>query len=92
MKVDIEGAEIPAILGGIKFITEYHIPFILMEYNPQWFHLHDIDILNFLKIFEENGYKFSFSGFLDKNYVSIYNLSKSRKQTDLYIISSKILE
>jgi FkbM family methyltransferase len=92
MKIDVEGAEESVILSGVKLITEYHIPFIFMEYNLGCLNLHNVDILKFLKLFEDNGYKISISNFLDKNYISIKDLVKSKKLFNLYLTYNKILE
>ena len=35
IKMDIEGLEGKAFESGIEFITNYHVPFIFMEFNPK---------------------------------------------------------
>jgi len=92
MKIDVEGAEKDVILGGIELISKYHVPFIFLEFSPGLLKLHDSNNRNFLEIFENNGYKISISNFLDKNYVSIDYLLKTKGIFNLYIIYTKILE
>ena len=92
IKIDIEGAEEAAILSGIELITKYHVPFIFSEYNPCNLRLHDVNIITFFKLFENNGYKISKYSFFDKKYISIKKLAKEKKIINLYIIYTKILE
>ena len=92
MKIDVEGAEEAVILSGIELISEYHVPFIMLEYFPKNLKMHDVNITRFLEIFENNGYKMSTSSFFDKNYVSIKYLSKKKGLINLYIIYAKFLE
>ena len=37
MKIDVEGTEEAVILSGIELITEYHVPFIFLEYSPNYY-------------------------------------------------------
>ena len=92
IKIDIEGAEEAAILSGIELISEYHVPFLFLEYNPYGLRLHGANITKFLELFENNGYKISKSSFFDNNYISIKYLAKEKKLINLYIIYSKIYE
>lgn len=94
MRLDVEGMEESAISSGIELITEFHVPFILMKYCPEYLKLHDVDILNFFETFEKNGYKISNSSFIDKNYMSINQLVGDQTITNLnlYISYSKIFE
>ena len=58
MKKDVEGYEGKVIKGGIEIISKYHIPFIMFEFSQRLLKLHKTNILEFLKFFENNGYKF----------------------------------
>ena len=91
MKIDVEGSEEAVILSGIELISKNHIPFIFLELCPNNLRLHDVNVTRFLEIFENNGYKISFSSFFDKNYVPIKYLKK-KIIVNLYIIYTKILE
>ena len=90
IKIDIEGAEVAAILSGIELISIYHVPFIFLEYCPSYIRIHDVNNTKYLKMFEDNGYKMSISNFIDKTYVSVEYLAKISKCFDLYIIYTKI--
>ena len=68
LKIDVEGAEEAVILSGIELISKYHIPFIFLEYTPNYLRLHDANNIKFLEIFENNGYKISTKSFFDKYY------------------------
>ena len=92
MKIDVEGSEEAAILGGIELITKYHVPFIFLEYCPNNLKLHDVNKKNFLEIFDKNGYKISRTSFLDKNYLSIDYLAGQDNLINLYIVYEKIFE
>ena len=59
IKIDVEGSKGKVIEGGNKFITQYHIPFILMEYTPSYLKLYGTDSKKLLEIFINNGYKIS---------------------------------
>ena len=65
-----------------------------MEFTPNSLKLHGTDPKEFLKIFEQNGYKISTNNFLSKDYLSIDDIiSKSNAgMLNLYIIHSKIME
>jgi len=91
IKIDVEGSEEAVIESGIELITKYHVPFIFLELCPSNLRLHNVNTTKFLEIFENNGYKISTSGFLNKNYTSIKYLEKLII-VNLYIIYTKILE
>ena len=89
IKIDIEGSEAKAIEGGIELITKYHIPFIFLEFTCSLLKIQNNDPVQFLQLFVDNGYKISLSNFIDKNYISIDDVIKSRKR-DLYLIFKHI--
>ena len=92
MKIDVEGYEPKVIKGGEEIITKYHIPFIAMEFNINFIQLHQINALEFLKIFENNGYKFSMVDFLSKKYISSEELIKRKDNINIFAIYEKFLE
>ena len=91
IKLDIEGSEGKAIQGGIDLIIKYHIPFILMEFQPKLLKKQGTDPKAFLEIFENNGYKISEKNFFSQNYASINDLIK-RRITNIYIVYIKFLD
>ena len=92
MKIDVEGYEPKVIKGGEEIITKYHIPFIAMEFSINLIQLHQINALEFLKIFENNGYKFSMVDFLSKKYISSEELIKRKDNINIFAIYEKFLE
>ncbi len=92
MKIDAEGSEEAAILGGIQIITEQHVPFIFLEYCPNNLRMHNVDNRKFLELFEQNGYKISSTNFLDQKYVSIDELLERKDLINLYIVYPKVFE
>ena len=71
IKIDIEGAEGKAIEGGIEIITQYHVPFIFIEFSPNLLKEHGTNPKKFLELFSQNGYKISLIGFLSNEYISV---------------------
>ena len=92
IKIDVEGAEEAAILSGFELISKYHVPFIFLEYCPNYLRIHNVNNTKYLEMFENNGYKISIISFFDKKYVSVEYLAKIRTCFNLYIIYTKILE
>ena len=92
MKIDVEGYEPKVIKGGEEIITKYHIPFIAMEFDINFIQLHQINALEFLKIFENNGYKFSMVDFLSKKYISSEELIKRKDNINIFAVYEKFLE
>ena len=87
IKIDIEGSEKNALEGGIELITNFHVPFILIEYTPIFLKEHNTDPINFLKLFTNNGYKVSMQGFLSGIFISIEEIIKRvTHQANLYFI------
>ena len=91
IKLDIEGYEEKAIKGGIDLIIKYHIPFILMEFQPNLLKKQGTNPRTFLEIFENNGYKMSRKGFFSKKYDSIDNLI-NQILINIYIVYTKFLD
>lgn len=91
IKLDIEGSEGKAIEGGVDLIIKYHIPFIFMEWSPQLLRQKGTEPRLLLEIFENNGYKLSQKGFLNKQYCLIDELLNVT-QTNIYVIYSKFIE
>ena len=92
IKIDVEGSEEKAIKGGIDLITKFHVPFIFMEWATNNLRMQKVDKRAFLLLFVNNGYKFSFSNFLDKDYKTVDDIMNFRGLVNIYIIHKKILE
>jgi len=91
IKLDVEGSEGKVINSGIEFISKYHVPFLIVEFNNDYLKLQGTDPKKILEIFEQNGYLFSKDDFFSKTYLSIDQILKL-KSPNLYIIYSKFLE
>ena len=92
IKIDVEGAEGNAILGGKELISKYHVPFIFMEYSKKYLKAHGTNVLEFLQFFENSGYKISRSDFFSKKYVSSSELINKENIFNLFFSHEKILE
>ena len=92
IKIDVEGAEGNVIMGGKKLISEYHIPFIFMEYTKKYLEAHGTNVLEFLQFFENNGYKISMENFFSKKYISSLELINKNDIINLFITHEKIIE
>ena len=94
IKIDIEGSEEKAIEGGIELISNYHVPFIFLEFFPRLLIMHGTDPMKFLEIFEMNGYKFAKKDFFDKNYYTKQEIMGKAKHVaiNLFIIYSNIFK
>lgn len=94
IKIDIEGSEGKAIESGIELISNYHIPFIFLEFSPSFLKLHGTDPMQFLEMLEMNGYKFPKNHFFDNNYYTKEELVKKYKNkiSNLYIVYSNIIK
>jgi sugar phosphate isomerase/epimerase len=89
--MDIEGSEGKAIESGIELISEYHIPFLFIEFNPDYLKMQGTDPKHFLETFERNGYKISTIDFFNNRYSSIEEIMKL-SATNLYIIYQGFVE
>jgi len=91
MKLDVEGNELQVLEGGKELITEYHVPFIVLEFSPSYLKEIGSDPKKLLQFFIDNGYKISLDGFLSKKYITINDLlSKVRFQVDCYFIHNSL--
>ena len=87
IKLDIEGSEGKAFESGIEILTEYHVPFILMEFTPKALISYGTDPKKFLEIFINNGYKINLLNFFEKKTYEIEYFLK--EPINLYIVYSK---
>ena len=90
IKIDIEGSEGKAFESGIELLTEYHVPFIFMEFTPKALISYGTDPKKFLEIFINNGYKINLLNFFEKKTYEIEYFLK--EPINLYIVYSKILQ
>ena len=92
MKIDVEGHELEVLNGGKELITKYHVPFIVLEFSPDY--LREVgtrprDLAQFLV---DNGYKITLDGFFSKNFISVNELiRKIRSQDDCYFIHESMI-
>lgn len=87
IKLDIEGSEGNAIEGGLDLITNYHVPFVVMEWIPKYLKLKGTNPKSLLEIFKNNGYKFSITNFINNQYISIDKILKIRRSTIVIYIT-----
>jgi len=95
IKIDTEGSEGKAIESGIELITNYHVPFIFLEFVPKFLVLHETDPMKFLEMLETNGYKFPKNNFFDNYYYTkqeIMEKTENGKGINLYIVYSNIIK
>ena len=92
MKIDVEGAEGTAIKGGKEIISKYHIPFIMFEFSQRLFKLHKTNILEFLRFFEKNGYKFSIVDFFSKKYISSEEIMRYNNPINLFVVYEEFIK
>jgi FkbM family methyltransferase len=84
IKMDIEGLEGKAFESGIELITNYHVPFIFMEFNPKYLSAYGTNPQKFLEMFINNGYKINIKNFFEKtNYDIKYLIGSTR---NLYLV------
>ena len=70
MKLDVEGQELKILEGGAKLITQYHVPFIVLEFSPSYLKEVGSEPKKLIQFFIENGYKISIEGFLNNKYLT----------------------
>jgi FkbM family methyltransferase len=87
IKLDIEGGEGKVIEDAIELINKYHVPFIFTEFDPDYLNKQGTDPKKYLELFTNNGYKISFDGFLNKNYVNPKDINSGHN--NLYFIYSE---
>ena len=92
MKIDVEGYEFEVLKGGKELITEYHVPFVLLEFSPSYLREVGSDPKELAQFFVDNGYKISLDGFLSKNFISVDELLlKAGFQVNCYFIHDSII-
>lgn len=95
VKISVEGLEEKVIQGGIELITNYHVPYIYLEFNPESLREQGTDPIKFLKIFIRNKYRFPFYNFFDDEFLSIDEImTKARRHNgkiNLYIAHAKMI-
>jgi len=93
IKMDIEGSEGKAFESGIELLTEYHVPFIIMEFSPKGLRSYGTDPKQFLEIFINNGYKINLLNFFETKVYDIEFFLKEIKEIGtIYIVYIKILQ
>ena len=95
MKLDVEGSEGVVIKGGKDLITKYHVPFIMIEFEVVMLEFHGTNLVEFLRFFEDNGYKLSLKDFLSKQYISSLEIIKKAKKghnINIFIVYEKFLD
>ena len=91
IKIDVEGSEGKALISGKELIEKYKVPFIFLELTPEPLRLHGTDPIEFLLLFERNGYKFSRTSFFGPNYITVDQIIElNRNILELYIVHSDI--
>ena len=89
IKMDIEGLEGKAFESGIEFITNCHVPFIFMEFNPKYLSRYGTNPQEFLENFINNGYKINVLNFFEKTNYDIKFIIESVR--NLYLVYTPFL-
>jgi FkbM family methyltransferase len=71
IKIDIEGTEEKAFESGIELLTEYHVPFIFIEFIPSLLKSYGTEPRRFLEMFLANGYKINILHFFEEKIYDI---------------------
>lgn len=74
MKLDVEGQELKILEGGSKLITQYHVPFVVLEFSPSYLKEVGSEPIKLIQLFIDNGYKISLEGFLNNKYLTVDEL------------------
>ena len=90
IKIDIEGSEEKAFESGIELLSEYHVPFIFIEFIPSLLKLYGTDPRRFLEMFLANGYKINILHFFEEKIYDIEFLLKGER--NLFIVYTKFLQ
>ena len=94
MKLDIEGHELKALIGGKQLITKYHIPFVVLEFSPNFIQEVGSNPKELVQLFVDNGYKISLEGFLSKDFINADELLKKAisNQINCYFIHESMIK
>ena len=91
MKLDVEGQELKILEGGSKLITQYHVPFVVLEFSPSYLKEVGSEPIKLIQLFIDNGYKISLEGFLNNKYLTVDELlTKTGFQINCYFIHQSI--
>ena len=93
MKIDVEGQELKILEGGAKLITQYHVPFVVLEFSPTYLKEVGSEPIKLIQLFIDNGYKISIEGFLTNKYLTADELlAKTGFQINCYFIHQSIVK
>lgn len=91
IKLDVEGQELKILEGGSKLITQYHVPFVVLEFSPSYLKEVGSEPIKLIQFFIDNGYKISIEGFLNNKYLNADELlNKTGFQINCYFIHQSI--
>ena len=91
MKIDVEGYELKVLEGGKELITNYHIPFVVLEFSPTYLKEVGSEPRDVAQFFVDNGYKISLNGFLSKDFITVDELiNKAGFQVNCYFIHESV--
>ena len=91
IKLDVEGQELKILEGGSKLITQYHVPFVVLEFSPSYLKEVGSEPIKLIQFFIDNGYKISIDGFLNNKYLNADELlNKTGFQINCYFIHQSI--
>ena len=76
IRIDLDKEGEKAIETGKQLFTQFHTPFIFVEFTKKSFLIRGTGPKNFLQFFLDNGYKISTSDFLSNNFVTIDQILK----------------
>ena len=92
IKIDVEGQELKVLQGGLKLITEFHVPFVVLEFTPHALIEVGSKPRNLLELFVNNDYKISLKGFFSQTYITIKDLLRNKNwQNNVYFVHESVL-
>lgn len=61
IKIDVEGAELPALRGGLKLLNQFH-PVIHLEFCPDWTDAFGYNLPDIFSLLQGHGYQYFYQG------------------------------
>ena len=92
VKIDVEGDEENVINGGKELFTEYHVPFIMLEFDVALLDAHRTKAFEFLNFFDSIGYKISLNDFYSKYYATPKDIMEIPNILNLFLTYEKFLD
>ena len=76
IRIDLDKEGEKALETGKHLFSQFHTPFIFVEFSKKSFTIRETSPKKFLQYFIDNGYQISINGFLSKNFITIEQIIK----------------